>query len=231
MEPTQLLPLATGTATVVGAALGSLTTLFTTRKTRREGQRTLHADKQLEALTSFWDEAVKLRGWGVNGKGDGTRFVVLALRWEQARALVPAHFNETAERLVEMSKEAIVLGFARREHTEVFGALRANANEEERSLEEDPEFHLRCPDNGLENAQEVFNAYKDYLEGRASEEDARKALAVYQPESWPGDSLDHYFAPKRNPRYVRERRDELARELSGALDDFEKVLNDWVNGG
>ncbi|MGW5003084.1 hypothetical protein ACWEP8_36135 [Streptomyces hydrogenans] len=229
MDPTQLSPLATGTATVLGAILGSITTLVTTRKTRREGQRNLHANEQLEVLNGFWVEAVKLRGWGAPGSEYNSRRVLLAPRWEKARALVPASFNEPAERLVEMSKEANALGLARSEHDDVLDVLRANATREARTLEEDPEFHRLCPDNGLENAQELFSAYKAYLDGQTSEDDARRAFAHYEPESWPSESLEHYFAPKRNPLYVRQRQAVLARELSTALDTFEKALNDWVN--
>ncbi|MFF7849797.1 hypothetical protein ACFZDF_19855 [Streptomyces sp. NPDC007910] len=226
MEPTQLLSLTTAAATVIGAAVGSLTTLLTTYITRRDGQRTLHAGKQLDALTNFWDEARGLRGWGTRND----HILVLSLAWEKNRALVPRRFNRPGERLVAKSREAALLTRARREHDRTYDALWSNVREEERALGRDLGFPRVNPGSGLEGAQELFDLYRDYLDGWATEEDARRAVSSCHQEGWVDGYLDRYFGPERNPLYVRERQQELAWELADALDDFEDMLNDWING-
>src|SRR5690606_39245226 len=79
MNVAELLPLATGTATLVGAGVAGVVAHLTTRRTTLTTWRAKTAEWQDEALISFHDAALQLRGVPV-GRGPNPGRLIAAWR-------------------------------------------------------------------------------------------------------------------------------------------------------
>ncbi|MFF6813979.1 hypothetical protein ACFZAG_29470 [Streptomyces sp. NPDC012403] len=237
MNVPELLPLATGTATLVGAGVAGVVAHLTTRRTTLTTWRAKTAEWQYEALTAFYDVVLDVRETPLARGRDRDRLIAA---WRRLELTGPGGLVKLAEPLYEAARElAHCDGLRRwRDFVEEIRAQQSALAHQVVSQE--------IPNSPLEDAESAATSLylllhdvhagvkKDWAEVRkaadAYDDAERLRLGTGHELGGMWRSISALLRSPGDPHEVQQECAAAQLRFDGAVGAFTSGMREWLNG-
>ncbi|MFF9901996.1 hypothetical protein ACF1HU_01100 [Streptomyces olivaceus] len=238
MNVPELLPLATGTATLVGAGVAGVVAHLTTSRTALTTWRAKTAEWQYEVLTAFYKVALDVRETPFPGGRDRDRLIAA---WRRLELTGPEHLVALAKTLYEAARELACRDGLRwwRDFVEEKIGAQQSALAHQVVSQEIPDLQLEDAESAASSLYLLLHdvhagVKKDWAEVRkaadAYDEAERRRLGTDDELGGMWHSISALLRSTGDPHEVQRGCAAAQLRFDGAVGAFTSGVREWLNG-